>query len=326
MFYEKRLSVPKLFLIFVIFSAASPAYAQQLRANDSWLDRPLVNWNRRAGSFPRLPRPPAPDAEAAITPRCRQQVRRPASAAERAVVRRGWTLYAPPQTSGTTKVILAMAGVDGMCRPLSFQAFVYSEGRYAGTLSPLRMDSRTDGALTNVRLTSPTRITAEFVRYKESDPLCCPSRISTVRYSMGRDEVPELVPDDVTTRATSPASDVSDSNSDTTAASLFGKRWTLTEMGERSFSADEPYIEFDREQGGFSGSSGCNRISGRAEINEARLRLTRIISTKRGCPGEAQRIETSFLRLLEETTRFDVRGDTLRLYANDRPILTFVSR
>src|SRR5262245_39267777 len=41
------------------------------------------------------------------------------------------------------------------------------------------------------------------------------------------------------------------------SASLFGKRWRLTEMGERSFGVGEPYLEFDREQGRFSGSSGC---------------------------------------------------------------------
>ena len=46
------------------------------------------------------------------------------------------------------------------------------------------------------------------------------------------------------------------------AASLFGKRWTLTEMGERSFRTGEPFVEFDREQGRFSGSGGCNRVFG----------------------------------------------------------------
>ncbi len=315
-----------LLFTFVIVSAAFPASAQQQRANDSWLDRPLVNWNRRAGSFLRLPRPPTTDGEAAITPRCRQQLRRPASAAERTLARRGWSLYGIVQTRGTTKVILAMAGVDGMCRPLSFQAFVYSEGRYAGTLSPVAMDSRADGALSNVNLTSPTRITAEFVRYTESDPLCCPSRISTVVYDLRADEVPMLTPKGVTNQSTSSTGEGADSNTDTNAAALFGKRWTLTGMGERSFNAGEPYIEFARGQRRLSGSTGCNRMSGDFEINGARLRLSRIISTKRGCPGEAQRVETSFLRALEATTRFEIQGGTLRLYANDSAILTFVSR
>ena len=324
MFYKKRFLMP-LFFTFVILSAAFPAFAQQ-RPNDSWLERPLVNWNRRAGSFPQLPRLPATGDQAAITPQCRQQLRRPASAAERALARRGWSLYGPVQTRGTTKVILALAGVDGMCRPLSFQAFVYSEGRYAGTLSPVAMDSRADGALSNVSFTSPTRITAEFVRYTESDPLCCPSRISTVVYDLRADEVPLLMPKGVTNRTTSSTGGGADSNSDTDAAQLFGERWTLTGMGERSFNAGEPYIEFARGQRRFSGSTGCNRVSGSVEIDGARIRLSPIISTKRGCPGEAQRVETSFLRALETMTRFEIQADTLRLYANDGAVLTFVRR
>ena len=73
--------------------------------------------------------------------RCREEVRQPASAAERAVVRKGWKLYGPVQSYGTTIVFTALAGFDGMCRPLGYQAFLYSEGRYAGTLSPVPMNS-----------------------------------------------------------------------------------------------------------------------------------------------------------------------------------------
>jgi hypothetical protein len=77
-----------------------------------------------------------------------------------------------------------MAAADGMCRPMSYQAFVFSNGSFVGTLSPVPMDSRTDGALSTFRLLDASRVQAEFARYTESDPLCCPSRISTVDYSV----------------------------------------------------------------------------------------------------------------------------------------------
>ena len=76
-------------------------------------------------------------------------------------------LYGSVQSYGLTRVVTAMSGVDGMCRPLGYQAFIYWEGRYAGTLSPTPMNSRTDGAITNIRLVSGTRIFAEFARYAE---------------------------------------------------------------------------------------------------------------------------------------------------------------
>ena len=81
-----------------------------------------------------------------------------------------------------TTVLLAEASVDGMCRPWDYQAFVFVKGAFAGTLSPTLMDSRTDGALSEVRLLAPTSIEAVSLRYADADPLCCPSRLSTVRY------------------------------------------------------------------------------------------------------------------------------------------------
>ena len=117
----------------------------------SWLDRSLSNWNRDGKVLPELPEP-ATQSSPQPESRCREEVRQPTSAAERAVVRRGWKLYGPVQSYETTMVFTALAGFDGMCRPLGYQAFVYSEGRYAGTLSPVPMNSRTDGSLTRVHL------------------------------------------------------------------------------------------------------------------------------------------------------------------------------
>jgi heat shock protein HslJ len=92
------------------------------------------------------------------------------------------------------------------------------------------------------------------------------------------------------------------------------------------FSAGEPYIEFDREQRRFSGSSGCNRFTGTFEMDGTILKLSRMVSTKRAClDTEAQQVETGFLQLLELTTRFEVQGNTLRLYENEEVALVFAS-
>ncbi len=109
------------------------------------------------------------------------------------------------------------------------------------------------------------------------------------------------------------------------ADSIFRKRWTLTEMGERSFKTGEPYLEFNVKQGRFSGSTGCNRISGGYRVDGSSLRMTPVAVTRRACPGEeAQQIEASFLKALEATSKFEVQGDVLRLYAtSDAPVLTF---
>ncbi len=112
------------------------------------------------------------------------------------------------------------------------------------------------------------------------------------------------------------------------ADSIFRKRWTLTQMGERSLRSDEPYLEFNVKQGQFSGSTGCNRISGGYRVGFGAsgddLSFTPVASTRRACPGEQAQVEASFLKALEITKRFQIQGDVLRLYAtDDSPALIF---
>ena len=90
-------------------------------------------------------------------------------------------------------MVQGAAGYDGMCRPRQYQDFVFVRGIFAGTLSPHAMDSRTDGALTRVTVQSDTRLTAEYARYDATDPLCCPSRITSVVFDIAN-EAPLLRP------------------------------------------------------------------------------------------------------------------------------------
>jgi hypothetical protein len=94
----------------------------------------------------------------------------------------GWTLYGPQQKFDETTVISGQAGADGMCRPLGYNYFVFYKGQFAGTISPSAMNSREDGSATFVHLEEQLSLAAEFSRYADKDPLCCPSRTSFVTY------------------------------------------------------------------------------------------------------------------------------------------------
>ncbi len=151
-------------------------------AQTSWLDRPFDrNWNTGNGVVPTAPRPTGDSPSSA---RCKTSIRTPDSVIDRAVTRAGWTLVGPAQSYGNVTVVQAFASVDGMCRPLQHNAFVFTGTRYAGSLSPSVMDSRSDGSITRVFLLNATRIVAEFARYAANDPLCCPSQTSSVQYSI----------------------------------------------------------------------------------------------------------------------------------------------
>jgi putative salt-induced outer membrane protein YdiY len=71
-----------------------------------------------------------------------------------------------------------------MCRPLGYQFFLFVGDDFAGTLSPAPMDSRTDGALSDLAWLDAKSATATFSRYAEADPLCCPSRESVIVYAV----------------------------------------------------------------------------------------------------------------------------------------------
>ena len=180
--------------IFLLLISTATAFGQT-----SWLDRPLNNWNNGNGTVPNAPR-----TFAAIDARCQSQIRQPDSIADRAVTRAGWSLFGAAQTFGQVTVVNGMAAADGMCRPSLYNTFVFVGGRFAGTLSPTTMESRTDGALSQASLNGQDNITAEFSRYRSSDALCCPSQTSFVTYSVSTGGRALVRANDVTTTQACP--------------------------------------------------------------------------------------------------------------------------
>ncbi|MDH3494694.1 MAG: YbaY family lipoprotein, partial [Acidobacteriota bacterium] len=144
-------------------------------------DRPLRNWNTSSN----VPAAPRATGDSPTNSFCRDNVRTPESIADRAVTRAGWSLFGAAQVYGSATLINGMASVDRMCRPTQYNTFVFVGNRFAGTLSPDVMNSRTDGALADANLSNATSITAEFLRYTSSDALCCPSQMSSVSYKIG---------------------------------------------------------------------------------------------------------------------------------------------
>ena len=165
----------------------------------TWLDRPLVAWNKGGDT---VAQPPAAgEAASAVVARCKLQPPQ-TTAAEKALSTVGWIPYwnvDQQLVRDDVEIVGGMRGADGMCRPTMFNLFVFVGGRFAGTLSPAAMIARTDASSGVVRL-APPQIAAEFARYAKNDPLCCPSSRVTVRYRIDRgSDGPVVVPVDVRT-------------------------------------------------------------------------------------------------------------------------------
>src|SRR4030095_5609857 len=128
----------KVFVSAVVALVALPSLQGSFgESSSSWLDRAPSNWNRAMSS---LPTPVRSSNAGDSRSRCGEMIREPDAPAERALVRAGWLLYGPVQSYGLTKVVTALSGFDGMCRPLGHPAFVYFDGRYGGTLAPQAMN------------------------------------------------------------------------------------------------------------------------------------------------------------------------------------------
>jgi hypothetical protein len=154
-------------------------------AAGAWLDdTPPLNWNK-GGPVPRAPTGTGHD-----DPRCRRLERPAETSEDRAVVAAGWRLFREYQGGWGTMVVWGLTTYDGMCRPNDYQVFVFLRNAFAGTLSPMPMTARADGSLFSVTLIgSPDDpgadvLSAMFVRYADSDPLCCPSARTIVRYRL----------------------------------------------------------------------------------------------------------------------------------------------
>jgi hypothetical protein len=149
------------------------------------LDDQSVTWNTAGMPMPHpVQNRPGPATE--VDTRCTNQARPAETDEDRALERAGWTIFGSYEAGWGVRVVRGLAGYDGMCRPLEYQAFVFVDGKLAGTLSPAPMGSRTDGALSDSNLYPGDRIVAQYVRYTEQDALCCPSATSTVEYTIDR--------------------------------------------------------------------------------------------------------------------------------------------
>ena len=169
----------------LLASTAAGGQAQS-QAPSSWLDKPLAGWNSAGGAIPTPPR--ADESREATIKRC--QLTPPAATpAEQRVAAAGWIAFHNfdrQLVREDVEIVGGMAGADDMCRPMSYNLFVFVGGTFAGSMSPVPMASRSDAASGSVRILNPDTVSADFARYTGSDALCCPSSHVSVRFTIDR--------------------------------------------------------------------------------------------------------------------------------------------
>lgn len=173
-------SIPLISSALLLASMVVPPLAiGQSEPSGTWLDEAPANWNQAGATIPQAPGQPENNLS-----NCGQSIRQASLPEDALVEAAGWSLTGSAQMYGATTVITGMADADGMCRPLDYQVFVFTNGQFTGTLSPIPMDSRTDGSLFDVGLYREGYLNAFFNRYQPEDALCCASRESFLMYQV----------------------------------------------------------------------------------------------------------------------------------------------
>ena len=175
--------VPLLVVAAILLALPLPQLALA-EYDGGWIDNPRMTWNTGG-----MPIPKAPAFNPANDPRCLEQLKAADSDAGRAVEAAGWKIYISDLTDGSVRIVRGLAGFDGMCRPMEYQAFAFTTStppQFIGTLSPTAMGSRTDGALIQLELVNLDRIIGRYARYTNQDAFCCPSAVSTVTFGVGQ--------------------------------------------------------------------------------------------------------------------------------------------
>jgi hypothetical protein len=168
----------------LVVASSSPASA----AGD-WIDGPRVNWNQAGMALPAAPSSP-PSAS-----RCAEVRRRPETYEDKLLAAAGWTLWGSYQAGWGMVAVKVLADFDEACRPMGYQEMVFVDGAFAGTISPVLMNARTDGAGAVLSFGSADSVVALFRRYKSGDDPCCPSAVAAVPFIIDRSgPSPVLVP------------------------------------------------------------------------------------------------------------------------------------
>jgi hypothetical protein len=147
-------------------------------AQVNWLDGDLSSWNA-----PGMAVQAAPEEALVGQEFCREMLRIPETEEDFQVANQGWLLFAPYQLNEGISIVHGLLRMDANCRPAAFQAFVFVDGVFAGTLSPELMAARGDGSLFDASVGSGG-VSALYDRYLPTDGLCCPSGQTQVWFAV----------------------------------------------------------------------------------------------------------------------------------------------
>jgi len=108
---------------------------------------------------------------------------------------------------------------------------------------------------------------------------------------------------------------------------LLGTTWRLTELNGKTPAETTgktfAQLVLDGSQNRYSGSSGCNRLTGTIELKDDSLTFGAGASTMMACPDPLMKQEQAFTKMLQSVTAYRISGKTLELLAANKTVAKF---
>jgi heat shock protein HslJ len=112
----------------------------------------------------------------------------------------------------------------------------------------------------------------------------------------------------------------------TTDVALEGTRWFLLELDGKTIQVDvndkPPYLELNSKKASAFGFGGCNRYFGSYETHGDSLSFSAMGATRMACP-KGMNQEQALFTALDSTTRYEIHGSKLLLFADESPVARF---
>ncbi len=114
-----------------------------------------------------------------------------------------------------------------------------------------------------------------------------------------------------------------------TKVALENTQWALLELHGQpirvSSNDNVPYLELNSAKASAYGFGGCNRFFGSYEATERSLSFGTMGATRMACP-EGMDQEQELFRVLDATTRYEIHGSKLLLFADKTLVARFEAR
>lgn len=111
-------------------------------------------------------------------------------------------------------------------------------------------------------------------------------------------------------------------------ALLLSDNWVLTQFDGKPVTAaptgrEVPRLDIQLTEGRVTGTTGCNRLTGRVRADGQRVQFGPLATTRMACPGDAGTYESAFLNALQTPLTYRIGEGQLTLLRANKPVLIF---